>query len=493
MTDATARYGAADTVYPIAFQPEASPARIHLALAMAGVAWNPPDRDRLTVLDIGCGRGLTACLLAAANPGWDVIGLDLQPAHIAEAREIAAEAGLGNIRFLEADLAELDPATIPEIDLVVCYGLWTWVPDPVRRAVVALLAARLRPGGVVLMGYNALPAQQDLILLQRVLQEAARGMPGNAADRGAVAVAMLEALREAGTPYLPAPAVLDRIIAKARAVPGYMAHEWLSGFWRPVFHADLARNLAGAGLEFGASARIAAGRADLQLKPEEQAALAALPRGMDPETALDLFLDRRLRTDLFVRGRRPAPAGEVARIPFALAADPAEARISIRTRVGEATLRPEQQRILLDTLAAGPRCAGELAALPGMGDLTAEDVALMLADSFVAQPLWRATDAEGAPARRCNATVLRRFGAEAGALNATIGAAVPALGSAAPLSAGALALIVAMQSGVPAEPCALAAALAPGIEDAEAHAAMAAQISVTLAERLAAWRGLGLV
>lgn len=493
MTDATARYAAADTLYPIAFQPETSPARIHLALAMAGVAWNPPDRDRLTILDIGCGRGLTACLLAAANPGWEVIGLDLQPAHIAEAREIAAEAGLANIRFIEADLAEFDPATLPGIDLVICYGLWTWVPDAVRRAVVGLLAARLKPGGVVLMGYNALPAQQDLILLQRVLEEAARGMPGTAAERGAAAVATLAALHEAGTPYLPAPAILDQIIAKARAVPGYMAHEWLSGFWRPVFHAELARDLAGAGLEYGASARMAAGRAELQLRPKEQAALAALPRGMDPETALDLFLDRRFRTDLFVRGRRPAPPGEVARIPFALATDPAGARISIRTRVGEATLPPGQQRILLDALAGGPRRAGDLAALPGLDDLSAEDVALMLADSFVAQPLWRPPGGGDAPARRCNATVLHRFGAEGRALAATLGAAVPAIGSAIPLSAGALALLVAMQDGIPAEPEALAAAIAPGSAGTEARAAIMAQIAATLAERLGAWRGLGLV
>ena len=70
MTDARARYGAAHLRYIAAYQESASPARLHLALALADTAWNPPDRDRLTVLDIGCGRGLTACLLAAANPGW---------------------------------------------------------------------------------------------------------------------------------------------------------------------------------------------------------------------------------------------------------------------------------------------------------------------------------------------------------------------------------------------------------------------------------------
>ena len=61
MSDAKSRYGAADVRYVTAFQSEASPAR----------------------------------LLAAANPGWEVIGLDLQPVHVVEAQEAAAAAGLG--------------------------------------------------------------------------------------------------------------------------------------------------------------------------------------------------------------------------------------------------------------------------------------------------------------------------------------------------------------------------------------------------------------
>jgi SAM-dependent methyltransferase len=493
MTDASPRYGAADTVYPVAFQPEASPARIHLALTLAGIAWNPPDRDRLTVLDIGCGRGLTASLLAAANPGWEVIGLDLQPAHIAEAREFAAEAGLSNLRFLEADLAEFDAALLPELDLAICYGVWSWVADEVRQGIVQLLRRRLRPGGVVLMGYNALPAQADLIVLQRLLQDAAGAVAGTAAERGALALAALETLRDAGSPYLPAPAVLDAIIAKARRVPGYMAHEWLSGCWRPVFAADLARDLAPAGLEPAGPVRPASGRAELQLRPAQQAALAALPPGMDREFALDLFLDRRFRTDLFVRGRRPAPAGEIARIRFALAADPGHARVALRTGAGMASLTPAQQEAILGALLAGPRPVGELAALPAAAGLSAAEIALLLAESFAAHPLWRDPGAGDAAARRCNAAILRRFGAEARMLEATLAAACPALGGGLALSPGALALVVALQAGVPAAPAALVARLAPHLDDPEARAAMAEEIGRTLAERLGAWRGLGLV
>ena len=71
-------------------------------------------------------------LLAASNPAWRVTAVDFNPAHIATARDWAAEAGLTNITFIEADLTTLaeDAAgrSIPEADFVSMHGLWSWVP-----------------------------------------------------------------------------------------------------------------------------------------------------------------------------------------------------------------------------------------------------------------------------------------------------------------------------------------------------------------------------
>ena len=80
-----------------------------MVAALAGVHFGL-RREGLTVLDLGCGRGVAALALAAANPSWTVIGIDSMPAHVSEAREIAAEAGLDNLRFLEADIGAIDAA-----------------------------------------------------------------------------------------------------------------------------------------------------------------------------------------------------------------------------------------------------------------------------------------------------------------------------------------------------------------------------------------------
>lgn len=499
MSDMKARYGAADVRYFAAYQREASPPRLQLALAVSDTVWVPADRDRITVLDIGCGRGVTACLLAAANPGWEVIGLDLQPAHVAEAREFAAEAGLDNARFIEADLAELDEAKaarlLPDVDVAICHGVWTWVPDEARAGILALLRARLKPGGVLFIGYNALPGFADCIVLQRLLENASRGVPGGEAERGAVALAAVEALREAGTHYLPKPEVLDHILMRSRRNPAYLAHEWLTPFWRPVFHADLARDLARAGLEYGGYARPEQGMPELNLTPEQQAALDAAPPGFARETLLDTLLTRRFRTDIFVRGRRPGGRRTLPELRVTLAAAPGAANIVLRTQSGEAELPGHQSAALAERLARGPATLGELAALPGNEDLNPLDLAVMLVHGGFAHPLWRdpAVDAAAkARAARCNATLLRRLARESVAFEAPLGAAVPALGCAVQMGAAELAVAVALQEGMPPDPAVLAAHLADPEGGPEAIEGARAGIEGVLAERLPAWRLMGL-
>jgi SAM-dependent methyltransferase len=500
VSDAKSLYGAADVRYVAAFQPEAAPPRMQLALAIADTAWRPQDRERLTVLDIGCGRGISACLLAAANPQWDVIGLDLQPVHIAEAREVAAEAGIDNARFIEADVTELDEARLlrllPEIDVVICYGVWTWVPDSVREGIVRLLRHRLKPGGLALFGYNAMPAWGDSIVLQRLLEESAHNVPGSETARAEAALSAVEAIRDAGCHYLPPKMVLDQILAKGRKAPAYMVHEWLTSFWRPAFHADLAKAMVGARLEYGGCARPGGSLTSLHLNDAQKAALANMPPGMARETMVDAFLARRFRTDIFVRGRQAGGYRMLPEMRLALAAAPESVKLEISTPHGVATLPDNQIATLVGALAEGPQRIGDLARLPEMQDLSALDLAVLLVESGVAHPVWRdvvKTPETDARLLRCNKTLLRHFAVESMAISSPLGAVVPALGTAIAMSASDLAVVTALQDGVPADPAQLAAHLMSATEGPEALARAEGGVATVLRNHLPAWRMVGLV
>jgi SAM-dependent methyltransferase len=107
---------------------------------------------RSRVLDAGCGPGRVGGHLA--RTGHDVVGVDFDPVLIS-----AAEEDHPGPRWLVADLAELDlPALGIEegFDVVVCAGnVMTFLAPETRRPVLGRLAAHLRPGGRIVIGFGA--------------------------------------------------------------------------------------------------------------------------------------------------------------------------------------------------------------------------------------------------------------------------------------------------------------------------------------------------
>lgn len=104
------------------------------------------------VLDAGCGTGRVGGLIAAA--GHDVVGVDLDPALIAAAREDHPGP-----RWLVGDLSELDlPAQgiVEGFDVVVSAGnVMTFLAPDTRREVLRRLRAHLRGAGRVVTGFGA--------------------------------------------------------------------------------------------------------------------------------------------------------------------------------------------------------------------------------------------------------------------------------------------------------------------------------------------------
>jgi SAM-dependent methyltransferase len=101
------------------------------------------------VLDLGCGLGHSCVALALAYPSITVRGLDLDEPSIAEARRVAADAGVADrVSFAVADAATLTDAD--PVDLVTIFEALHDMADPV--AVLASARARLAGGGSVFVG-----------------------------------------------------------------------------------------------------------------------------------------------------------------------------------------------------------------------------------------------------------------------------------------------------------------------------------------------------
>lgn len=102
---------------------------------------------RRDALDLGCGGGLVTLRLARAEPKVRFVGVDIRSDAVARARERAAEEGVPNAIFQEAD-AEALPFPEGAFDVVWVRFLLQHVPDPAR--VVREAVRVLRPGGQLL-------------------------------------------------------------------------------------------------------------------------------------------------------------------------------------------------------------------------------------------------------------------------------------------------------------------------------------------------------
>lgn len=108
------------SVYDFFFGAILQPGRVRAVRAIQ-------SRPGLRVLELGIGTGLTAPLY---SPDWTVVGVDLSPDMLEQARKRITELGLTKtVTLLEADGAQL-PFEDESFDVVLVPYVMSVVPDP---------------------------------------------------------------------------------------------------------------------------------------------------------------------------------------------------------------------------------------------------------------------------------------------------------------------------------------------------------------------------
>lgn len=405
------------------FYREMSPSLIALSLVLKG--WRPPPGltgGRFDYAELGCGYGLTSAVLAGANPQARFTALDFNPTHIAAARRLADGAGIANASFLEASFAEYMERDGPEFDLVALHGIWSWISAENRAVLQELLRRRLRPGGVVFVSYNTLPGNLAFQPLRRILVEHSANQAGPLPDRIAQAVdfASRAAALNAGW-FAGVDGVAVRIEALRNKSANYIAHEYLNADWTAFYHADVARDLAGAKLEFAGAAVAVEHYDDLVLTPEAQTLIAEAHDPTYAETLRDILTNRSFRRDLFVKGAERLSETErrdwLRDTRFALLTDPDSLPEIASTPIARVPLPPGLYRPIAEALAEKPCSLRDLLRRHPMaahGEAQVLRALVMLSSLALAAPALgeEATEEQRAHAERCNAALMndRRAG-----------------------------------------------------------------------------------
>ena len=271
-------------------------------------------------LELGSGMGLGLCLLAAAYPEGQFVGIDFHPGHIAHSQWLAQELQIVNIVFHEGDFSALAASEQPlpvsadgHFDYVVAHGILSWIAEPVRQAMLGLTSRLLKPGGAFYCSYNTFPGWLDRTVFKALLT-LERERPGADGFLGSIQRTAATLMRLSETPSGASPTQLSRafpgLIERVRRIqkqmnqPSYVCGEYGADHWQPFYVAEVHRLAAAHKLDHVASATL----------PDNYPSFlagdvaAVVEEERDPlirQSLLDMAINQSFRRDLFVKGAIP--------------------------------------------------------------------------------------------------------------------------------------------------------------------------------------------
>jgi ubiquinone/menaquinone biosynthesis C-methylase UbiE len=119
------------------------------------------------ILDAGCGSGHHALILAEANPGAKIVGIDLSEQSINMARQRLAYHGFDQAEFYQAKLEDVAELGL-EFDYINCDEVLYLLPDPV--AGLEAMKAVLKPDGIIRTNLHSIHQRVSLYRAQALFK-----------------------------------------------------------------------------------------------------------------------------------------------------------------------------------------------------------------------------------------------------------------------------------------------------------------------------------
>lgn len=271
----------------------------HLAMCSFWHQGPCPLFQHFRLVELGCGDGANLLPLAFYDHESTFIGIDNSRTELDRAREGARCLGLENIHFVLKDVRDLGPTDIAPCDYVIAHGLYSWVPEDAREAILNFCRQNLTPSGLAYISYNAQPGWATRRLVRETLLRARSVREAVIEYKAQRAIEVANDLLEdmPSRDYAFAVQLAEELERVRDGKPGYVFHEYLAevneGFWFRDFVKRARRN----GLEYVADAQFC--RWEGHVSAKLKAALAK--RALDPieqEEAADLLGNRYFRASI---------------------------------------------------------------------------------------------------------------------------------------------------------------------------------------------------
>jgi len=142
----------------------------HLYTVATLFKMNPAPFEKAKVLELGCAGGFNLAPLAIAFPKADFFGIDISKEQIDSALKMKEELGLDNLNFAKQNILEFSPKSKKDkYDYIICHGIYSWVPEDVRKAILNICNDYLTDNGIAIVSYNALPGWNAVRSLREMM------------------------------------------------------------------------------------------------------------------------------------------------------------------------------------------------------------------------------------------------------------------------------------------------------------------------------------
>lgn len=343
-----------DSTYTYGYYRELSPVFMRWCLLVNGIA-APDITEDSCHCELGFGQGLSANIHAAATPG-KFYGTDFNPAHAAQAQQLAEASG-ADAHFFEDSFEEFSNRDLPQFDSIGFHGVWTWISAENRRHMLEVARRHLKSGGMVYNSYNCLPGWAPAAPLRELLVLYDKNFHGssNTNERVQAALNFVGEMIATEPAYLKnAPNFKSTFEQLKKHNPNYIAHEYLNLDWDLMYFSDVAELSQEAKLDFAAVA-VPIETSAFNLPQKVSEFLGKIANPIVREQVKDYFTNRQFRKDLYVRGLRRLPQTEVfdkvLSTRYVLLIPSAEVPMNLDTEQGVLKLAEQAYRPLIEFLA----------------------------------------------------------------------------------------------------------------------------------------------
>ena len=188
--------------------------------------------------------------MADQFPDSHFIGIDASSRQIESGKQLLEQSGLTNVELRYQDILQF--SSDEPFDYIICHGVYSWVPDDVKRKILSICRSSLTLNGVAYVSYNTYPYWHMNEIVRDLMMYGARSFDNPSAKLANA----LRVLKQISTSVSSEFANYKSILARGSAATTsmskeyYLIHEFLEDVNTPLLFHDFIKEANESGLQY---------------------------------------------------------------------------------------------------------------------------------------------------------------------------------------------------------------------------------------------------